>query len=111
MSITQIELLLRSANIEFINEYKFHSKRKWRFDIVLISYKIAIEYEGGTFKGGRHVRGKGYSRDCEKYNAAQKLGWIVLRYTIDMIRENPGQVQEDIQEIIRQQVKNNGGTK
>jgi hypothetical protein len=36
---------------------------------------------------GRHVRGRGYERDCEKYNAAALAGWIVLRVTTDMIQD------------------------
>ena len=64
------------------HEYKFHPERRWRFDHAYVSLKVAVEYEGGIWTGGRHNRGIGYKKDCEKYNAAVKLGWRVLRYTV-----------------------------
>ena len=70
-------------------EVRFHPKRKWRFDRAWPAKKVAIEIEGGTFVRGRHTRGIGYAKDCEKYNTAQKLGWKVYRFTTDMI--NSGQ--------------------
>ena len=39
-----------------------------------------MEIDGGTWSGGRHVRGDGYRRDCEKLNAATLAGWRVLRF-------------------------------
>ena len=56
-------------------EYRFHSKRKWRYDLAWPNEKIAIEIQGGTFTSGRHTRGLGYAADCEKLNSAQLLGW------------------------------------
>lgn len=43
------------------------------------------------------ARGTG---DCEKYNNAACLGWRVLRYTSDMLRDNPGHVIDDVMMII-----------
>ena len=67
-------------------EYRFHPVRKWRFDLAYPSRFIAIECDGGTWSGGRHVRGAGYQRDAEKFNAASRLGWCVFHYTGAMIR-------------------------
>lgn len=67
-------------------EFMFHSKRKWRFDLAWPDLLIAIEVEGGIWSGGRHVRGDGYEKDCEKYNEAQLAGWMVLRFTPGMIK-------------------------
>ena len=50
---------------------------------------MAIEIEGGTWTGGRHTRGAGYSGDCEKYNQALRDGWRVFRYTTDMLASDP----------------------
>ena len=64
-----------------ISEHLFHPTRKWRFDWVIPTHKIAIEYEGLMSAKSRHTTIKGFSGDCEKYNEAVKLGWRVLRYT------------------------------
>jgi very-short-patch-repair endonuclease len=78
-------------------EYRFHPKRRWRFDLAIPELKVAIEIEGGIWTGGRHTRGTGYQKDMEKYNAAQMLGWKVFRYT-------PQQLDEciaDMQKLLR----------
>jgi len=69
-------------------EYRFTTKPapQWRFDFAYPSRFIAIECDGGTWSGGRHVRGAGYQRDAEKFNAASRLGWAVFHYTGAMIR-------------------------
>lgn len=54
--------------------------KDWRFDYALKDYKIAVEIEGGVWVRGRHNRATGYLEDMEKYNAANTLGWHVLRY-------------------------------
>lgn len=79
-----LAILLLDAKIPFQREYKFHIVRKWRFDFVIghqpLSTKIAIEIEGGVFSQGRHTRGTGFVKDCEKYNMAVLQGWSILRY-------------------------------
>lgn len=79
-------------------EYFFHPTRKWRSDLVYRRYGILIEVEGGMYgklivcencgtstgkwsAGGRHVRASGYAGDCEKYNAAETLGFMLIRVT------------------------------
>ena len=68
-------------------EYQFHPTRRWRFDYAWPHYLVAVEIEGGTWSGGRHVTGAGYRSDCEKYNEAAIMGWLVLRFTTDMIQD------------------------
>jgi very-short-patch-repair endonuclease len=70
---------------ELAREHQFTEDRKWRFDFAELRSKVAIEVEGGTWSGGRHTRGSGYSADCEKYNEATRLGWRVFRLTPGMI--------------------------
>lgn len=70
---------------EPVREYRFHPHRRWRFDFAWPGQKLAVEVEGGVWSGGRHVRGAGFSRDCEKYNEAALNGWCVLRVTGAMI--------------------------
>ena len=72
----------------FAMEYKFHPTRRWRFDFCWPQDDImlAVEVEGGTWSGGRHTRGSGFEKDCEKYNEAALLGYTVLRVTADQVR-------------------------
>lgn len=70
-----------------VEEFRFHPKRKWRFDLAWADRKIAFEIEGGTWSHGRHTRGKGFRLDCEKYNEAVILGWRVLRVTTGMVND------------------------
>jgi len=102
MKLTGIDLikaLLKKENIEFVADHKFHPHRRWEFDIAIPRRKIAIEYDGGTFNGGRHVRGVGFSGDCQKINKGQIFGWRVLRYTCDMLENDPMQVLRDINDL------------
>ena len=62
-------------------------RRRWRFDFALPKHKIGIEIEGGAWSNGRHTRGAGFIADLEKYNAAVVLGWRVLRFTPQQIKQ------------------------
>jgi very-short-patch-repair endonuclease len=68
-------------------EYRFCPPRRWRFDFAWPAVRIALEIEGGIWTGGRHVRGLGYTRDLEKYNAAHRLNWRVFRFTPRQIED------------------------
>jgi very-short-patch-repair endonuclease len=100
-----VELILAGHGVKFEREYRFNSARKWRFDFCIVDYKIAIEVEGGSWVGGRHNRPIGFSKDCLKYNSATILGWRVLRYTSDIIKNNPGSIFDDILMIINKDKK------
>lgn len=72
-----------------ITEHQFAEDRKWRFDFAWTwPFRLAVEVEGGIWSGGRHVRGKGFENDCEKYNRAAIDGWCVLRFTEKDINSN-----------------------
>ena len=62
-------------------EYRFARPRRWRFDFAWPALFVAVEIQGGTYNKGRHVRGAGYKKDCDKSNAAVARGWLVLRFT------------------------------
>lgn len=94
---------LTQVKIEGIEtEYRFSKKNARRFDLAIVPIKVAIEYEGGTWNNGGHVRGKIYADNCKKYNEAQIYGWIVLRYTADMCQKKNWEygVVADVQQII-----------
>ena len=80
---------------EYQREFTFHPRRRWRFDFAWPQHKLAVEVEGATWSGGRHTRGSGFQKDCEKYNQAALLGWTVLRYTGGMIQS--GEALQDIE--------------
>lgn len=69
------------------HEHRFHPTRRWRFDFAWPDYKLAAEIEGATWTQGRHTRGQGFENDCTKYNEAAVLGWAVLRFTTEMVRD------------------------
>lgn len=75
-------------------EFKFHPERKWRFDFAFPDRMLAIEIEGR----GRHQSFKGFAADIEKYNAAAKLGWRIMRYTPQMVMR--GDAIADVMEIV-----------
>ena len=66
---------------EVVLEHKFHPERRWRFDLAVPEYHVAIEINGGVWQYGRHNRASGYLKDMEKLNAASLLGWTVVQYT------------------------------
>lgn len=66
-------------------EYRFDPSRRWRFDFAWPDRKVAVEVEGGTWTGGRHVRPAAFENDCVKYAEAAIAGWRVLRVTGDML--------------------------
>lgn len=80
-SLRKVGIALMQDGVNVVFEHAFHPERKWRFDMAIPEYKIAVEYEGVVAKKSRHTTIKGYTEDCEKYNEAQQLGWRVIRVT------------------------------
>jgi hypothetical protein len=70
-----------------VQEYQFHPKRKWRFDLAFLKNKLAVEIEGGIWIMGRHNRGVGMIKDMEKYNEASYYGWYMARFTPKMVKD------------------------
>lgn len=66
-------------------EVRFHPDRKWRWDAAWPDRLLAVEFQGGAFRRGRHVRGKGFSDDCEKFSTAAVLGWRVMPVTTEQL--------------------------
>lgn len=80
-------------------QYRFHPVRRWKFDRAWPDAMVAVELEGGIFTRGRHTRGKGFHNDCDKYNAAQLAGWVVLRYTT-LHMDDPHTMIEQITSVL-----------
>jgi len=81
----------RKAGLDLIAEHQFSTKRKFKFDYCIPDplIKIAFEYQGGLYmpKGG-HTNVKGFIRDCDKINLAQKEGWKVFLFTADHLNNS-----------------------
>ena len=84
---------------EYRSEYRFCPNRRWRFDYAWPDLMIAIEYEGGIWGRGRHIRPIGFNNDCIKYNTATLMGWRVYRITRTMLDD--GTARELIGEIFK----------
>lgn len=91
-----------------VTQFKFHPDRKWKFDAAWPDVKVAIEIEGGVYRGGHgggtarggHNSATGFQKDIEKYNAAAELGWRVLRYTTKDLHERSVAVIEQVRRVI-----------
>jgi hypothetical protein len=82
-----------------VREFRFHANRKWRFDWALPEVKVGIEIQGGAWTNGRHVRGKGFLGDMEKFNAATADGWKVFCFSPQQIRN--GEAMQFLKKAIR----------
>lgn len=83
--------MIQAGLPEPAREFIFAPPRKWRFDLCYPApLMIGIEAEGGTWgrRRSRHTTAIGYRNDCEKYSNAAIMGWMVLRFTTDMIEDD-----------------------
>ena len=62
-------------------EQRFHPTRRWRADFLWPDHQLIVEVDGGVYSRGRHTRGTGYTKDCEKQAEAVLLGYRVMRFT------------------------------
>lgn len=98
--LTSFELLAQPDTPRPVTEFRFAEGRRWRFDFAWPEQRVAVELEGATWTRGRHTRGAGFAADCAKYNEAVALGWRVLRYTADMITDDPVAVIAQIEAVL-----------
>ena len=82
-------------------EFQFCEDRKYRADFAYPERNILIEIQGGTWSKSRlgHSTGTGIKRDCEKSNLAQKLGFMVFKFTSDMVKR--GEAVRFIEEVLK----------
>ncbi len=75
---------------EYITEYRFHPQRRWRADVAFLAERVFVEFEGlGGARGheGRHRSFLGIWYDMRKYNAAQRLGYLVYRVAVPALEK------------------------
>lgn len=104
MAVSELETTLiaqlRSAEAPApVTEWRFHETRRWRFDLAWPDRMLAVEVQGGIYRGGGHSSVTGLKRDIEKLNAATLLGWRVLLVHGDMVRD--GSALSLIEEALR----------
>ena len=85
---------------EPFKQFKFHQTRKWKFDFAWPVYKLAVEIQGGTWIKGRHTSGSSREGEYEKMNAAQRLGWCVLQYGTERMKD-PASVAAEVADILK----------
>lgn len=61
-------------------EYRFHKRRRWKFDYAWPERRVAIEVQGGGPRH-HHATRKGVENDYVKTCTAQVMGWRVLPMT------------------------------
>lgn len=71
--------------------------RRHKFDFAFVDAKVAVEVEGNAYNvkgGGKHMQ----DRDLEKYNMAAEMGWLLFRFSPEMLKSNP---QKCIDQVAR----------
>jgi hypothetical protein len=69
-------------------EAKIIAGRKFRFDFVWDSVKLAVEIQGSTWRPNTgHTSGVGIARDYEKHNLAVLAGWRTLFFTTQAVKD------------------------
>lgn len=80
---------LDHAGYIYLREFAFakSARRNWRSDFYIPAGRLLIEIEGISYRGQgtRHQTGVTFQADCEKYNTAAELGYIVIRFTTAMV--------------------------
>lgn len=101
---------LRGKGYAALPEVRFHPERRWRIDVAACGADlnedgikaalargwfpvVAIEINGGAWSRGRHTRGAGYIKDMEKLNMLTELGWRVLQFTPQQVRDGSALAQ------------------
>lgn len=83
--------------------YRFHPTRKFEIDFAWPDLRYGVEVQGGTYNGGKHARGVGYTIDCRKMGEAMVLGWTV--YACDTVLVKTGEAVNIIEVMIRSKLE------
>ena len=93
----------------YMEQYRF-CDRRYTFDYAWPECKIAVEMDGGNYMVrwskklrrwvavGKHTK----SADYEKLNGALLLGWRVLRFTGEMLRQDPMKCIDNVRRALTQ---------
>lgn len=85
--VDQFVAQLQAVGIQgFTRELQAIPGRKFRIDVAFPAERLAVECMGGVFQMGRHTRGAGYTKDCEKACLLAIEGWHLMPVTSDQIK-------------------------
>jgi hypothetical protein len=76
----QLAVQLDAIGLKYTREFVFALPRKFRLDF-FFTPDVACEVDGAVWTGGRHSRGGGILKDCEKYALAAERGIRIVRVT------------------------------
>lgn len=76
-------------------DFYFHPDRNWRTDFAIPSIRVAVEIEGF----GHKITAR-FNEDIEKYNMMQEEGWTLLRYTPQMLRDDPYSCIQQVERVV-----------
>ncbi len=76
--------VIESLGYKVEEEFKFCPTRKFKADwkVTKGDKFCLVEYEGINSTKSRHTSLVGFSKDCQKYNLANVMGYKILRYTV-----------------------------
>ena len=92
-----VSLLPEFGYLGLDREYRFHDRRRWRFDFCFPEKRLAIEFDGGV-----HRTKERFAPDMDKLNTAQVEGWTVLRFTTAQLRD--GRAEKMIRKALGQEI-------
>lgn len=96
-----------AGGVRLEREVRFHPTRRWRFDFADVARKIAYEIQGGLYQAqSGHRSHDGVTRDFEKLNAAQLLGWRVFQITTYTMKD--AEYMAELAQFHREQLPKEG---
>ncbi len=115
----QFKSLLEDLKIDFVQKYKFHPTRHFRFDFAIIDKKIGFEIDDSYYENNPKYCDKEinkrqtiYCNNCIKQLLAAELGWRIIEipekwmdYEKDVNRKKEKRhliYPEDLKEIIKE---------
>lgn len=80
--------LWKAGLMPFCAEYRFHPRRRWRFDFAWVDQLqfVALEIDGGLYVNGGHNRGSKIIDEHDKFNEAALMGWTVIKVDPKKVR-------------------------
>ncbi len=111
--IQWMKLVAKDLPLPTDQEFRFHPVRRWRLDLVWHddwsdgfsawdrASGVAVELHGGVHSHGRHTRGDGFTKDREKMNEAQLMGWIVLEFPSHVMDHDPDYCMDQLARALR----------